>query len=255
MKKNFLKSLLMLVLLSGSTQLVHADSPQETDKKSAIIIVGTGRCGSSCVAGVLDIMGVEFGNNLTKANQYNPKGYFEDKGTGLMTRDILKDEFDMNFWVSPQIIKWDQVANREGLKNRIKEYLKEHFSKYPIFAVKNSFLSFLIPLYAQAVIELGYTPKILVPIRDPYEVAHSWLNHAYHGQASLEQLYVMISKCLMSILEHSTTYDTLLVDFDELINNTRTVVGELNNFIPGLKNYELVNKELESFIDKNLKNF
>ena len=230
------------------------DICNEKMKKSAIIIVGTGRCGSSCVAGVLDIMGVEFGNNLATADQYNPKVYVDDRNR-FNDSIYLGDEFNINMWISPKIIKWDQVPNMEALKNRVKEYLKEHFSQYPIFAVKNSHLSLLIPIYAQAVMELGYTPKILVAGRDPHEVVHSWKNRPGHAGATIAQLYAMTSICFMTILEHSINYDTLVIDFNDLINNTPVAVNKLYNFIPGLKSYELVQEEIQSFVDKNLKNF
>jgi len=241
-----------LYILITAIPLYTAQSLTNNLPKSAIIIVGTGRCGSSCLAGVLNIMGVEFGDDLRKATQFNPKGTFEDWGTAYMTRDILRDEFDMNYWLSPKIIKWDQVANRENLKNKIKKYLKEHFSQCPIFAIKNSFLSFLIPLYAQAAIELGYTPKILVPARSPSETAHSW--HKRPGiTANMEQLYIMISKCLMSILEHSTKYDTLIVYYDELLNEPEKIIKQLNTFIPNLNGYNDVKKKINDFLDKSLK--
>jgi len=45
---------------------------------SPIIVIGTGRSGTSIVAGVLHHIGVNMGNNIVKPNIDNPRGYFED---------------------------------------------------------------------------------------------------------------------------------------------------------------------------------
>ena len=47
-------------------------------KKEIIIVLGMHRSGTSLIAGVLHEMGVNMGSNLMKADEYNPKGYFED---------------------------------------------------------------------------------------------------------------------------------------------------------------------------------
>ena len=48
------------------------------DYPDPILVFGVGRCGSSAVAGLLQIAGVFMGRELTKPRMGNPKGYFED---------------------------------------------------------------------------------------------------------------------------------------------------------------------------------
>jgi hypothetical protein len=43
-----------------------------------IVVVGPGRCGTSCVAGVLHHLGVFMGSRLAPANASNPSGHWED---------------------------------------------------------------------------------------------------------------------------------------------------------------------------------
>lgn len=261
MTKLLLKHLSMLVLLPVSiqVQLANATNVQKSDNKSAIFIVGSGRCGSSCLSGVLHIMGAEFGNyignNGGHFDQYNPTGYFEEHKMSTVAWKITDSILDINFFLSPRLVKWDQVVNKEELKNRFKEEIRNEYSEYPIFAVKSGYFSYVIPLLAQAAIELGYSPKFIVPVRNPHEVVQSWHNHHLVKDIPVEKLYAMISFCLMNILECSTQYDTLLIDFDDILNNIPGVVDKLCKFIPQLKSYELIKEEIGSFINKDLQHF
>lgn len=44
-----------------------------------IIVIGTGRSGTSTMAGILYFLGVKMGKNFVPANDRNPVGYFENK--------------------------------------------------------------------------------------------------------------------------------------------------------------------------------
>jgi len=48
--------------------------------KTMVMVLGPSRSGSSCLAGVLDALGVPMGRDKWKANNKNEKGYFEDRG-------------------------------------------------------------------------------------------------------------------------------------------------------------------------------
>lgn len=59
-------------------------------KSPDCIIVGAGRSGTSMLAGMLAHSGVNLGSDLHPANQWNPKGFFEDRGTTDINEQILQ---------------------------------------------------------------------------------------------------------------------------------------------------------------------
>ncbi len=65
-----------------------------------ILILGTGRSGTSIVAGICSKLGVYMGEHLNKANKHNPHGYYEDLEFQNINRhatdlflDMPKEEF------------------------------------------------------------------------------------------------------------------------------------------------------------------
>ena len=54
-----------------------------------IIILGSGRSGTSMLAGCLSTSGYFMGDNLYKKRESNPKGFFENKEINTINEDIL----------------------------------------------------------------------------------------------------------------------------------------------------------------------
>jgi len=226
--------------------------------KTAILIPSTGRCGSSCLSGVLQIMGVDFGNNLAGAPAHNPKGIFESSSTNRMIYTILKE-----VGINPicgkgpfyplKIIDWDKIKKSKYWEDKIKKYIEDNFSQHDIFAIKYSPLAFALPLYISAVKKLGYTPKLIIPIREPNEVVTSWQKLHPNLSNYTSDLHIMIAKTFMHILRYVKNEDYLVISFDNLLNNTQEVVNELYSFIPGLKTFNECKLALDEFLDKNLK--
>ncbi len=48
------------------------------DKSTCILVLGTPRSGTSCVAGILHHLGVVMGEQFLEADDWNPAGYFQD---------------------------------------------------------------------------------------------------------------------------------------------------------------------------------
>ena len=81
LKKIALKNLFFGLLLSSvvGIQFAHAEHKETAGEKQAIFVVGPGRCGTSCLMGVLEILGVCVGSDFATP-AHNPKGIFEDRG-------------------------------------------------------------------------------------------------------------------------------------------------------------------------------
>jgi sulfotransferase family protein len=65
-----------------------------------IIVVGPGRCGTSCVAGILHHLGVFMGERLLSAHPTNPYGHFEDRdfldlNIGRLEKGLSKEEWEI----------------------------------------------------------------------------------------------------------------------------------------------------------------
>jgi hypothetical protein len=54
-----------------------------------VVVVGSGRSGSSLVAGLVAGAGHHMGRRLVRANEFNPRGFFEDFRTLLVNEQLL----------------------------------------------------------------------------------------------------------------------------------------------------------------------
>jgi len=63
-----------------------------------IIVVGPGRCGTSCVAGVLHHLGVFMGSRLVPADATNPYGHWEDYEFVKLNSALLRERIGRSDW-------------------------------------------------------------------------------------------------------------------------------------------------------------
>lgn len=246
---------LLVSCLLFAPLLYSTPEPKENGEKFAIFVVGPGRCGSSCLMGVLEILGVPIGKNFI-SYPMNAKGEFEDGTIKTINYKITKElvsngaiDSRMCMFYLP-IINWLKQP-KEKYKKTVKQALAKTFGKFNSFALKNPRISFLLPLYLTAAQELGFTPKIIVMLREPQEIISSFkkmIPQKHHGTFKS-----YLNRCLMSILKDSNGYDLLSIDFDTLLNETENTINLLQDFIPGLKNYQEVIDQLEVFLDRDLK--
>lgn len=219
-----------------------------SDEKKAVFIVGMGRSGTSCTAGVLKILGLELGSPLAGPGSSNKKGKFEHLPTTQLMQPILK-QFDTIWW-NPRLIDWSKATNQEELKNKVKKHLDHYFGRHAVFGIKNPEITMLLPLFLQAAEELGYTPKIIIVVRHPDETNASFQKELGQSQGNFYRNICLAYACAF---KYCNGYDTHVVYFSDLINNTEQTVNELKEFLPELKDYKTAKRELSKFIDKDLK--
>jgi hypothetical protein len=248
---------LMPLFLSLSTVFLRAAPVSEDQalikqvpEKKAVFIVGPGRCGSSCTAGLLSILGLPLGDQLrTGIEGVNPKGFFEDIPTVELTKDLLAEE-NARF-LKPRFFDWRTHPKREIFKQRIKVCLETHFSQSDFFGIKNPIIALFMPLYAEAAQELGYTPKVIVVTRPADQVYKSWRNNFKF--LPREDIMHAMACYLKSIEIYVPSYDYLEVDFNDVVHDTQRVADRLKEFLPELKSYGEVEAEIRAFIDQGLK--
>lgn len=217
--------------------------------KTAVLIIGTGRSGTSCTAGVLQIMGLPLGDNLPAGNQYNEKGSFENHAISTLNHRLMHDLGMTNH--EPKITKWHKNAHYAQFKTAIKTALTKEFGNMPFFGIKNPHITFFLPVYADALEELGYNLKIVVVTRNPEEVVASFI--ARYPDEPTERFYALVAKDLTMLMLYTPQYNPLVIDYNELLETPESVISMFNRFIPGLMPFNEIEHEALAFIDKDLK--
>jgi len=215
--------------------------------KTIYFVLGMHRSGTSALSGVLNIMGLDFGSDLMKADSRNPKGYYENNFVYALNEKILKENNsswdDYNF--DPKVISSEK---KEIYINNISKLINHEFKYSDSFVIKDPRICILFPLWEEACLKEDINIKIILPYRNPIEVAQSLKKR---NDFSQEKSLILWSKHFLNAEYLSRKYDRFFVFFDELIKNTLTI-KELANFTNSDLNKSIEN-EIKDFLDKSIK--
>lgn len=174
-----------------------------------IIVVGPGRCGTSCVAGVLHHLGVFMGERLLGAHPTNPHGHWEDC-----------EFLDLNVALLRQGLTRLQWA--EGIQQLVE---KRRARGIP-WGWKDPRTCDLLRNY----LEFFNDPKFVRCVRDPALIEASVVK-AYGGNGwTPADAHAMRVRRERELDRYLPWYKTLEVDFEQLRANREETVRSLLKF-------------------------
>lgn len=139
----------------------------------AIVVAGMHRSGTSALARLLIAHGCDAPKTLLPANEYNAKGYWESQEITDFNDEILTsaglswhswDQFGVHWYASP-------VADR--FRDRAQTILASEFGHSALFVLKDPRICRLMPFWLKALEDFGAIPHVVLPLRNPLEVAAS----------------------------------------------------------------------------------
>ncbi|HXW23547.1 MAG TPA: sulfotransferase family protein [Xanthobacteraceae bacterium] len=206
----------------------HLRSPAEaapspsSRRRTAILVLGMHRSGTSAVSGVLNALGAAVPKKtLMGADQTNQSGYFESFALAVAHDEMLASagshwhdwrEFD------PQ---WARSDVAEQHRRKIKAILVEEFDDEPLILVKDPRICRFIPLMLSVLTELNFSPVAILPIRNPLEVAHSLRRRNGFG---LPKSILLWLRHVLDAEFHSRPLPRCFLPYEELLNDWRHYV-------------------------------
>lgn len=142
-------------------------------KKTAIVISGMHRSGTSSVAGVVGLLGATLPRSLLPSQQDNPRGFFESERILQINERILGAAG--TYWYDWRAFDNDWSANPlcdEFLRSAA-EVLAEEYGDAPLIVLKDPRFSMVLPFWSLALQNSGFRVCHIVPVRHPAEVAAS----------------------------------------------------------------------------------
>jgi len=226
-----------------------------------IIILGSGRSGTSLLTGMLAQSGFHLGDNYDylNKNNANPKGYFEDYEVNTVNEDILdKTIFGMPIFLKKILTpratfyraRWlatIPVRKKINTKETINERISDLIKKNP-FCYKDPRFSYTLPVWKPLIEQNNIKIKYLVVYRDPRKTANSILRECQESSAlgslkmdvkrALKVWQLMYEHILKNYEQDDNKKNWMFVHFDQLfdsqkINGLETFVGvEIDNQFP-----------------------
>ena len=141
--------------------------------KTAFVVLGMHRSGTSSVAGALARLGITPPTTLLAPKPDNPKGFWESRVVMRLNNDIL-DAGGLTWrdWRAfrPETIDPQRLAD---LTDQIATTVEAEFGGADQILLKDPRMCRLVPLWEPALEGLGYQSKYILPLRSPLEVMGS----------------------------------------------------------------------------------
>lgn len=176
-------------------------------KKTALIVLGMHRSGTSSVAGALAIAGAAAPKHLMPAADDNPRGFWESSAVAALNDRLLAHEGSN--WHDWRAFPGRSIMADAGLKADAADLIREEFGDAPAIVLKDPRICRLFPFWRQTLAEAGYELLVISPFRAPSEVAASlvsrntmsrshalrlWMRHILdgeHASRGLQRRFVM----------------------------------------------------------------
>ena len=206
------------------------------------------RSGTSALTGTLNILDAYVGENQMTPGKQNPKGFFENKNVLEFNKKVFQKHYgdwDFPIYSNSKISSEIDIINLEKL-------LKNEYKYEKFIAIKDPRLAYLFPLYSNVLSNMGVDVKVIIPFRNPLEVAESLTERNGFSQEKgilLWAYYFLISEKL------TRNFPRVFTQFDELIKTPQKVIKQIDQKLKlNLNsNYNYKKDEINKFLEPNLK--
>ncbi len=141
--------------------------------RTGLIIAGMHRSGTSAMTRVCNILGAKLGDHILTTDMFNPTGHWEHAESMAMNRRILRTLGGSAGWVKPIFPHRISPQVHREIMERIIDVVRTDFSGTDFWCVKDPEISRLYPFWISALEQARISPKILLMVRNPEEVAAS----------------------------------------------------------------------------------
>jgi len=141
---------------------------------TCIIVAGMHRSGTSATTRVINLLGADIASNLVAGIPGdNDRGFRESHATYRL-HDRLFAAFD-SAWHDPYPLPdgWQETDAAREAKRAICDHIVKEFTDSRMFVFKDPRMTRVLPLWLEALDELSIEPIIVIPFRNPIEVAGS----------------------------------------------------------------------------------
>jgi len=223
------------------------------NKKKCVLILGMHRCGTSLLAGCISHFGYWIGDRIMKADEDNPKGYFENRDITNINESIL----------NMLSLKWDSnTPPKAGFQHQIElsHYKKAKKIVNKLLVESNKILikdprnCILYPFWALLFKQMELEYKCIIIYRNPIESAYS-IEKRRKKQNSIEITHENILKNMDLWLSYyqqlfkDISKGYYLISYQNLISNG---ILELDLIGQYLEDVDIKYQEIPEFIDAEL---
>lgn len=194
-----------------------------TPQSQAILVVGPHRSGTSAVARVLNLLGVDLGGEMLPPKFDNRHGYWEHQRIFQLHESLLSEAGSYWHDYLPMPAGWRERTGVEDLRQELRRFLDEEFGEVALWGVKDPRLCHLLPLWLDILEELSVEPLFVVVVRNPLEVVGSLERRDRFSRSKCILLYVAE---ILTTLEHTQGRRRAFVSYERLLEDWARVTAD-----------------------------
>lgn len=220
-----------------------------------LIVLGMHRSGTSAVTGVMHLLGIKLGSNLIPAEQdVNPKGFWEDALVSATDEEILESLGSHWFDARSLPPQWWLGGELEPLRKRLHAFVEEQFGhETSCWALKDPRLCRLLPLWVPLLQELNFSPKVLLILRHPSEVANSLLKR---DGIQLPHALLLWMRYVLDSVKNSQGLARAVITYDDLLEDWQGVIEATDEHLTlGVEITSDTKANVNAFLEKSLKHY
>lgn len=210
-------------------QILDATSGTDRSERTAILVLGMHRSGTSAVTRVLSLLGATLPERLMPKAEGNPVGYFEPMEiVSIHERLLASADTEWSDWGAfPR--EWYRSASRAAFQAELTEAVTRNYGDDGLFLVKDPRLLRFVPLWRDLLTVLRVRPAAVLPFRNPIEVALSLKRRDGFPQ---EHGFLLWLRHVLDAELHSRDLVRAFVSYDRLLEQKRMATYGLIESLP-----------------------
>ena len=233
--------------MAAAAQKQQEDSEPEHDSR-AVCVVGFPRSGTSLIARLCNLLGVEFGAEedlLPQAYGDNPRGYWELRWVNDVNDDLLQRLGSA--WWKPLYAEegWERRPELAELAERVRAELDTTFAAAPLWGWKDPRTALTLPFWNQLVPDAEF----LLCVRNPADAIAS-LQRRPEPTLSVEEWGRLWLEYLGRALRETAGRPLHVIFYEDLFERPEETIAELAAF---LRVEFQATHELQSTVERDLR--
>ena len=219
-------------------------------RRTAIVVMGMHRSGTSALTRTLNLLGATLPNDLLRSKQSNPRGFWESKKLYTLHESLLASV--NSSWDDYQRLDKDWMEKQfTHHREQIKEAIAQEFGEAPLFVLKDPRICRFVPLTLSVLDELNIRAVGVLLIRNPLEVASSLrVRDGFPLQKSL----LLWLRHVLDAEYYSRSIHRCFVHYHDFMNGWRACVQRIaDNTGLNLHRSQELEQAIESFLTPGLR--
>ncbi|WP_309091528.1 hypothetical protein [Phenylobacterium sp.] len=195
-----------------------------TAPRTAYLVLGMHRSGTSAVTQLLSLAGAELPENVMPGDEHNAQGYFEPWKIALLNDERLRAAGSA--WDDVFAFPFRPLSRKDdrAWANRAMELVEAEYGDARFPLLKDPRVSVLLPLWRTVLADLDLGARCVIPVRHPLAVAGSLRRR----DGFVEQKSVLVWTAYMLAAEaYTRDLPRAFVGYDALLSDWRAQVNRI----------------------------